>query len=72
MKCPEVTRQLAEYQVGGLSPWVRARVRRHLAGAGPVVPKRPVLARTGELLSGLTLEPSLDYGWAAVRASILS
>ncbi len=72
MKCPEVTRRLAEYQLGGLTPWGRARLDRHLRGCATCRAEEAALARTGQLLSHLELEIPPDYGWTAVRAVISS
>ena len=71
MKCSEVKRRLAEYQLGGGSLWARARLRRHWRDRAACRAQEAALARTGQLLSQLELDLPPDYGWATVRARIV-
>lgn len=70
--CDRVREQLSLYAVGGLSRRARAELARHLAACPACASESAALARTGDLLSSVTLESAPAALLDSVRREVLA
>jgi len=68
-KCERSRKRLAEYSVGGLGGWRRARVEAHLETCAACRAELAALERTASLVTQVGLDAAPDH-WAAVRPQL--